>query len=260
MTIILSRKGLDSDPDNIPSPILPDGTLLSLPIQDYSGFTGKYEDYAHNGKSYKDIISELAPKFDFKKSPNCHLDPDIRQDVFTVPSDWKSIFGQNDRAQSHLKSKCVGIGDLFLFFGRFRRTAYGVDGKLQFAPKAQELRIIYGYLQVGDMIKDKVEIQKYDWHPHAKIDYSKNCLYIARETCSWNPNIKGYGVFSYNERLLLTKDGGRRSNKWKPHSMKDHNMEMTGQRQEHVIQKDDTVERWAKSLIDLLAPPMPALR
>ena len=32
MKVILSRKGFDSANGGIPSPILPDGTLLSLPI------------------------------------------------------------------------------------------------------------------------------------------------------------------------------------------------------------------------------------
>lgn len=34
MKVILSRKGMDSEAGGIPSPILPDGTLLSLPIPD----------------------------------------------------------------------------------------------------------------------------------------------------------------------------------------------------------------------------------
>ena len=32
MKVVLSRKGMDSRAGGIPSPILPDGTLLSLPI------------------------------------------------------------------------------------------------------------------------------------------------------------------------------------------------------------------------------------
>jgi len=34
MKVILSRKGFDSGTGGYPSPILPDGTLLSLPIPD----------------------------------------------------------------------------------------------------------------------------------------------------------------------------------------------------------------------------------
>ncbi len=37
MKVILSRKGMDSTSGGIASPILPDGTLLSLPIPDKMG-------------------------------------------------------------------------------------------------------------------------------------------------------------------------------------------------------------------------------
>jgi hypothetical protein len=36
MKVILSRKGFDSEYGGIASPILPDGTLLSLPIPRFS--------------------------------------------------------------------------------------------------------------------------------------------------------------------------------------------------------------------------------
>lgn len=37
MKIILSRKGFDSSNGGQPNPIMPDGTLLSLPIPDPDG-------------------------------------------------------------------------------------------------------------------------------------------------------------------------------------------------------------------------------
>ena len=51
MKIILSRKGFDSEYAGQPSPILPDGTLLSMPIP-YSNEIIKYTDLYHNGESY----------------------------------------------------------------------------------------------------------------------------------------------------------------------------------------------------------------
>ena len=42
MKVILSRKGFDSSNGGCPSPILPDGTLLSLPIP--TDDRDKYED------------------------------------------------------------------------------------------------------------------------------------------------------------------------------------------------------------------------
>lgn len=81
MRVVLSRKGMDSAAGGIPSPIMPDKTLLSLPIPDHSGCEGKYADYIYKGRSYKEIISELNPRFDFSKKSACHLDPDIYSDI-----------------------------------------------------------------------------------------------------------------------------------------------------------------------------------
>ena len=51
MKIILSRKGFDSENGETQSPILPDGTLLSLPIPDEKG------NNAFSSLSCKELIS-----------------------------------------------------------------------------------------------------------------------------------------------------------------------------------------------------------
>ena len=71
--VILSRKGFDSSNGGIPSPIMPDGTLLSMPIMDTSGIS--FSDIACNGISYADILKQLKPVGLYV---NCHVDPDIR--------------------------------------------------------------------------------------------------------------------------------------------------------------------------------------
>lgn len=58
MKVVLSRKGFDSQYGGMPSPILPDETLLSLPIPSKSDDT-KFTDLVWNGKSYYNIIHEL---------------------------------------------------------------------------------------------------------------------------------------------------------------------------------------------------------
>ena len=60
MKIILSRKGMDSNTGGLASPILPNGTLLSLPIPSDDKIT--YSSIQWDGKSYLDIIKELNPK------------------------------------------------------------------------------------------------------------------------------------------------------------------------------------------------------
>lgn len=84
MKVILSRKGMDSQTGGIPSPILPDGTLLSLPIPDSSS-AKKYGDLYYQGQSLQEIIHQLKPRFDFSAYPTCHLDPDIYDEITEKP-------------------------------------------------------------------------------------------------------------------------------------------------------------------------------
>ena len=59
MKVILSRKGFDSGYGKTASPILPDGTLLSLPIPSKAE-TVKFTDLHYEGLSYYDIIKSLS--------------------------------------------------------------------------------------------------------------------------------------------------------------------------------------------------------
>ena len=119
MKVILSRKGMDSESGRVASPILPDGTLLSLPIPDRKS-KKKYEDIQYKGQNYRDIITRLHPDFDFESYPTCHLDPDIYEDIDDRPVDWVPAFGQWGVAATHLDKSCVDVGDIFLFYGMFR--------------------------------------------------------------------------------------------------------------------------------------------
>ena len=78
MKIILSRKGFDSGYGGMPSPILPNGIMLSMPIPS-NGDRVLYDDLHYERFSYRDIISQLKPNSNIISS-ECHLDPDIRYD------------------------------------------------------------------------------------------------------------------------------------------------------------------------------------
>lgn len=93
MKTILSRKGFDSQYGGMPSPILPDGTLLSLPIPAKTDDT-KFTDLAWNKKSYYNIIHELKENSKIEEKYRCHLDPDIRECIIERPSGWQPAFGQ----------------------------------------------------------------------------------------------------------------------------------------------------------------------
>ena len=183
MKIILSRKGFDTTSGGCPSPILPDGTLLSLPIPDEEDL--KYSDLQYNGFSYDRILTGLNPGAVYS---GCHLDPDIREGVRIVPADnWRPAFGQTGSALGILRNAEVTVGDLFLFFGIFRQTEYDKNGVLRFAYKKGAVHMIHSYLQIGEILDTPEKIRKCSWHPHADFERyrsDRNALYLASEKLS----------------------------------------------------------------------------
>lgn len=222
MKIILSRKGFDSQYGKIKSPIMPDGTLLSLPIpQKNDKIT--YDQLIYNEKkSYLEIIKELNPKWKYPDNEPAHLDPDLRKNVIKRNHSWKAIFGQSGAAQGHLKNQNIDVGDIFLFFGSFARTIEK-NGKLSFIKDDKYpngAHIIFGYLQIGQIIELNEDIdyeKKLDdftrYHPHADKEYrdeqgykrKNNCMYVAAEKLSLNSNFPGAGTFNLNDSRILTK-------------------------------------------------------
>lgn len=275
MKIILSRKGFDSAYGGYPSPILPDGKLVSLPIP--SSDVVKYSDLKlDDNKSYFDLMKELKTKIKYNKEwheltkdTECHLDPDIYSYVLKRDKDWCACFGQINQSQSHLLNEGVKEGDLFLFFGWFRQTILK-NGKLCFNKSAPDLHILFGYLQIEKIIQvnDKTEIPEWmKCHPHAMDEDRKktstNTIYVARKSLSWNENIAGAGIFKFNKDLVLTKEGFSRSRWYLPDFFKNVKISRHSEKswksegyfksvdigQEFIIQDNDKVENWAKNLI-----------
>ncbi len=263
MKIILSRKGFDSEFGGQPSPILPDGTLLSLPIpsKHESIF---FKELAHKGKSYYDIIKELDSDSKIKEKYTCHLDPDLRGDIYSRPYFWQPLFGQADTAQSHLNSQGVGKGDLFLFFGTFRQTEE-IDGKLHYEKKSKEKHVIFGYMQIGAVHNDCMLFPKeISYHPHATplfTERKNNCIYAATNELSLIPSKKGAGCFEFDKKLILTKEGYSKSRWALPDffktidisyhtkdSFKDEYFQSAAKGQEFVMNADEKVLEWVKNL------------
>ncbi|MDP3043136.1 MAG: hypothetical protein Q8N21_01925 [bacterium] len=182
MKVILSRKGFDSGCGGYPSPIIPDGRLISLPIP--SDDKAKYSDLQFDkNQTYFDLMGELKSKIryrkkwhELKKNNECHLDPDLYKNILQRNKDWKPCFGQINQSQSHLVNEGVKKNDLFLFFGWFKKTILK-NGKFQFDISAPDLHIIFGYLQIGDIIQINNNTKIPNWmknHPHANNeDYKK---------------------------------------------------------------------------------------
>ena len=221
MKVILSRKGFDSASGGLCNPILPDGTLLSMPIPGESRYPVYYTDLSYNVKdsegnihkmSYEDILSQLSGE-KWVARQQCHLDPDLRNEIMKRQEGWMPAFGQCGMAKKFLDDMDVSEGDLFLFFGRFRQTKFSKEGNIQYVRNAPEQHIIYGYMQVGKIIHN-IEIDKnFKWHPHAENGKSNN-LYLPAERLSINPYMPGVGTLSYSYKRVLTKFGMSIS-KWK---------------------------------------------
>jgi hypothetical protein len=254
--IILSRKGFDSEYGGIPSPILPDGTMLSLPIPS-KGENNKFENLFHNGISYAELIKELGYKQEIEE---CHLDPDLRYDAIVRSSNWRACFGQSGAAASHLLSNDVGVGDIFLFFGWCRLTEYDSNGKLRYVRGASDIHAIYGYLQVGEIAATKEEREKFQWHPHCNDVNYNNFIFTSGDSLL-NGRYPGAGVFKFNERVQLTKEGMTRS-KWElPNCLRDVQMTYHSSKsykedyfqsamigQEFVLNSNYEIEQWILSL------------
>ncbi len=211
MKFILSRKGFDSTYGGTPSPAFPDGSMLSLPIPEPDD----------TGRTFANLdLRGFAVKPGF-----CHLDPDIRPGLYQeLPPGWQPLFGQCGGAQTHLANNGVGSGDIFLFFGTFRRV---VEKRGTWRFEGAPFHAIWGYLQV-DRIITGGEIKDYTWHPHSRKYYDKypnNALYLGREKLSLNDREPGYGVFTLNQPdwaspLILTlPNGTNRLSCWDYHKL-----------------------------------------
>lgn len=266
MKVIFSRKGFDAQFGGQPSPILPDGTLLSLPIPRENDIV-TYSDLFFNNQSYFNIISELNPNTKLTAQTTCHLDPDIRKNIRSPhPENRPSIFGQCDAALTLLKKWDVKKDDIFLFFGWFRQAEFNEVGRLVYKLKSPDLHLIYGYLQVGEIYQcsnGSPDCVKHHAHLNGNfVEKKNNNIYVTRDTFSLNEKFKGSGCFKYSENLVLTAEGMSRS-KWKPHSFfyelpmtyhsknsfKESYFQSAAQGQEFIMSSSEELQNWVIKLI-----------
>ncbi|MFJ8090722.1 hypothetical protein ACIQ7N_21320 [Lysinibacillus sp. NPDC095746] len=214
--VILSRKGFDSKSGGKPSPIL-NGNLISLPIP-RAGSGDFYSDLAISPtESYLDVMQGLGIKHHYEG----HLDPDIRKSILqNRPVEWRGLFGQSGPSEGLLNKMKVGIGDIFLFFGWFKEAKI-VDGKWKYIHNAKNIHAIYGYLEVDEVfdIKNGEVLPSWaNYHQHFRnreeYGTKRNVIYMATESFTASSEKLGYGVFKYNEDLVLTKQGSKKRSLW----------------------------------------------
>lgn len=264
MKVILSRKGFDGTYGGCPSPILPDGTMVSMPIPG-EGDMYKYKDLQFpGGGTYLDIWNDLKPRGN--KVLTCHLDPDIRKGIRSENVGWKPTFGQCDAAQGHLLNQGVGEDDVFLFFGWFRKVEY-VAGHWRYIKEAPRVHAIYGYMQVDHILTGE-DVKKCPWHPHSRYSNTNNAIYVATDMLRIDEkglNLPGAGVLTYSEDLVLTAPG-RSHSRWKlidvlanknielsyhdkEKCIKDGYFQSAARGQEFVFEKSPVVNEWTEKLL-----------
>jgi Nucleotide modification associated domain 3 len=231
--LVLSRKGFDSDFGGRPSPILPDGQMVSLPIPD-RGSDLRYADCrTADGVGYLELLQRLGietirysngptvTKVPISGTLGAQLDPDLSRWTLPRLAGWRPLFGQVDRAQSHLRNQGVGPGDLFLFFGLFSPTTQLPNGRLSYASQRDWMHVLWGWLEVNRVVPVTDELlTELPWaagHPHWRARHldryrRHNTLYVAREHSTLLPGLPGGGVFpEFRPLLRLSRPGSTRS-------------------------------------------------
>jgi len=217
--IILSRKGFDSTSGGVPSPIFPDGRMLSLPIPDKQSNI-KYEEISvGDSATMGELVEQLAS---IPRTHRAHLDPDLSR--YSIPrlSGWRPIFGQAGSSEGHLQNQGVGQGDVFLFFGLFRPIEKSQKG-WRYVREAMPIHALFGWLQVAKRITVSSWPTTDRWalyHPHfARSPHPSNVIY-ASSKCLHLPNgasddIAGAGTFQfYSPELRLTAPESDRPGRW----------------------------------------------
>ncbi|MEX8500938.1 hypothetical protein [Leptothrix ochracea] len=217
MKIILSRKGFDAENGGIPSPILPDGTLVPLPIPSDSG-RPLAEIYSPAG-SLSQLVNDLGAR-GLSSDQRVHLDPDLRaQSLVTRHPNWRPAFGQTHAAQGHLDRQHVDKGDLFLFFGWFRRVELH-EQHWRYVADAPQLHCLFGWLQIGQILRLEDEGTSEDalcsWHDHPHVQLrgamgSGNTLYVASEQRTGSDQAGGGQFPCWTPQRQLTAPGESRS-------------------------------------------------
>lgn len=208
MKIIISRKGFDSAAGGVPSAIMPDGRLIPFPIPS-SNDPSIYSDVTIGGVAIGELVEALTAG-KISRTQSCHLDPDLDESSLKRLDGWRPSLGQIRAAQGHLANHKVEAGDLFFFFGWFRRIEKSAKG-WRYEPQSRGLHVLYGWLQIGQIIRlghgeRPSPIEAFSNHPHLhNRHHISNTLYLAKDRLEIEGiNAAGAGLFGHitNKRTL----------------------------------------------------------
>jgi hypothetical protein len=226
MKLVLSRKGFDARHGGIPSPILPDGTLLPLPIPHPAESTTLAQIPLPLGSvRIGELMRDLSGgRLDAEL--RVHADPQLLPPADVLPG-WRPCLGQAGAAAGHLQRQGVGPGDLFLFFGWFREVERR-HGRWAYRPGSPDRHLIFGWLEVGEVLPLGRESRRclaiHPWlaaHPHHQRSDLRgdphNTLYLAAPA-SRLAAIPGPAACRFRRatsQRQLTAPGARRRSLWR---------------------------------------------
>ena len=195
--------------------------MVSLPIPDKRSVV-TYEEIQYESSSIGPLVETLTGGR-IPSSHRAHIDPDIVRDNLPRQSGWRPIFGQAGIAQGHLHRNNVGIGDIFLFFGRFRGVETS-NGTYRWIPGEPARHVLWGWFQVAEILPiTKATSAQYPWahyHPHFhRANESNNVIYLARNDLQIDrvPDtaLPGAGAFQrFSTSLQLTGPNTEKTSIW----------------------------------------------
>jgi hypothetical protein len=150
-----------------------------------------------------------------------HLDPDLSAHSLPRKHGWRQLFGQVDASEKHLENNDVGEGDVFLFFGWFRRVERTAS-RWQYVRSCRPIHALFGWLQIAKRVSVCEWPSDEKWalyHPHFHMKaHSVNVVYLATKRLvlpDLNFPLPGAGLFpAFTPTLQLTKPSCRQASIW----------------------------------------------
>jgi hypothetical protein len=211
MKIIFSRKGFDSQYGAVPNAVLPDGTLVSFPIEDKKSIITAAE-VRRAGESVGEMVEQLTGGR-MPRTYRAHLDPDLDSASYPRQPAWRPVLGQTGSSLGHLQKQGIGRGDLFLFFGWYQPVER-VGPRWSYVRSVRPVHALWGWLQVGAIYAHTdVPAEAASWlayHPHLQRSARmQHTLFIASDALHIEGRrLPGAGYFPVSSpRRVLTAPG-----------------------------------------------------